>query len=350
MAQRVLMKGNEAIAEGAIRAGCDAYFGYPITPQTELLEYMSVNMPANGRVFVQAESEIAAINMVYGAAASGKRAMTSSSSPGISLKQEGISYLAGAQLPAVIVNVMRGGPGLGNIAAAQADYFQATKGGGHGDYHPLVLAPASVQEAMDLTALAFDLADKYRNPVMVLADGVIAQSMEPVELRQYQRLEVEKAYAADGCAGRAKRKLSSAELVPERLEEHDQALARKYETMIATEQRWAGSMLEGAKVVLVAYGTVGRVAQTTARLARAEGLAVGLFRPVTLFPFPSDKLDSLAGTTAAFLVSEMSHGQMVEDVRLVVNGRVPVHFYGRQGGIVPTPQELLERVKAVYPA
>ncbi|MDA8219434.1 MAG: 3-methyl-2-oxobutanoate dehydrogenase subunit VorB [Dehalococcoidales bacterium] len=350
MAQRVLMKGNEAIAEGAIRAGCDAYFGYPITPQTELLEYMSANMPANGRVFVQAESEVAAINMVYGAAASGKRAMTSSSSPGISLKQEGISYLAGAELPAVIVNVMRGGPGLGNIAAAQADYFQATKGGGHGGYHPLVLAPASVQEAMDLTALAFDLADKYRNPVMVLTDGVIAQSMEPVELRHYQRLEVEKAYVVDGCAGRAKRKVSSAELVPERLEKHDQALARKYETMVATEQRWAGSLLEGAKVVLVAYGTVGRVAQTTARLARAEGLAVGLLRPVTLFPFPSDKLDSLAGTTAAFLVSEMSQGQMVEDVRLIVNGRAPVHFYGRQGGIVPTPQELLERVKAIYPA
>ena len=239
MAQRVLMKGNEAIAEGAIRAGCDAYFGYPITPQTELLEYMSAHMPEHGRVFLQAESEVAAINMVYGAAASGKRAMTTSSSPGISLKQEGISYLAGAQLPAVIVNVMRGGPGLGNIAPAQADYFQATKGGGHGDYHPLVLAPASVQEAIDLTALAFDLADKYRNPVIVLADGIIAQSMEPVELREYPRSQIAKDYVVDGCAGRPKRKISSAELVPEKLERHDLFLQHKYEAMKAAEQRWA---------------------------------------------------------------------------------------------------------------
>ncbi len=350
MPKRVLMKGNEAIAEGAIRAGCDAYFGYPITPQTELLEYMSVHMPAHGRVFVQAESEIAAINMVYGAAATGKRAMTSSSGPGISLKQEGISYLAGAELPAVIVNVMRGGPGLGNIAPAQADYFQATRGGGHGGYRTIVLAPASVQEAMDLTALAFDLADKYRTPVLVVADGIIAQAMEPVELHDYQPQTVSKDFALTGCAGRPKRKISSAELVPERLEAHDIHLNAKFDAIRAAEQRWVGHLLDGAQVVLVAYGTVGRVAHTAARLARAAGLAVGVFRPVTLFPFPVEGLDALCAMTKAFLVSEMSPGQMVEDVRLVVGGRSPVHFFARQGGIVPTPQELLERIKAIYPA
>ncbi len=350
MPKRVLMKGNEAIAEGAIRAGCDAYFGYPITPQTELLEYMSVHMPEHGRVFLQAESEIAAINMVYGAAATGKRAMTSSSGPGISLKQEGISYLAGAELPAVIVNVMRGGPGLGNIAPAQADYFQATRGGGHGGYRTIVLAPASVQEAMDLTALAFDLADKYRGPVLVLADGVIAQAMEPVEMHDYQPQLVAKDFALTGCVGRAKRKVSSAELVPERLERHDIHLNAKYDAIRAAEQRWVGNLLEEAQVVLVAYGTVGRVAHTTARLARAAGLAVGLFRPVTLFPFPVDGLDALCATSKAFLVAEMSPGQMVEDVRLVAGGRAQVHFFARQGGIVPTPQELLEQVKAIYPA
>ncbi|MHB1005094.1 MAG: 3-methyl-2-oxobutanoate dehydrogenase subunit VorB [Chloroflexota bacterium] len=346
MAQRVLMKGNEAIAEGAIRAGCDAYFGYPITPQTELLEYMSQHMPDMGRAFVQAESEIAAINMVYGAAASGKRAMTSSSGPGISLKQEGISYLAGAELPAVIVNVMRGGPGLGNIAPAQSDYFQATKGGGHGDYHPIVLAPASVQEAMDLTALAFDLADKYRNPVMVLADGTIAQSMEPVELHEYDRLQVAKDYATDGADGRPKRKVSSAELVPERMVAHNRHLEAKYETIRRDEQRSATVRIEDAEYVIVAYGTVGRVAQTVIRQARAAGLKVGLFRPVTLFPFPTEALSALCPRTKRFLVAEMSSGQMVEDVRLVVNGRVPVDFFGLPGGIVPGPRELLEKIKA----
>lgn len=347
MVQRVLMKGNEAIAEGAIRAGCDAYFGYPITPQTELLEYMSVHMLEKGRAFVQAESEIAAINMVYGASATGKRAMTSSSSPGISLKQEGISYLAGAELPAVIVNVMRGGPGLGNIAPAQSDYFQATKGGGHGDYHAIVLAPASVQEAMDLTALAFDLADKYRTPAMVLADGIIAQSMEPVELRDYERPRVEKDFAVTGCRGRAKRKVSSTYLVPERLYEHNLALQAKYASIVRDEQRWTGTNLEDAECVVVAYGTVGRVAQTVARQARAVGLKVGVFRPVTLYPFPEQALSALADRVKAFLVAEMSYGQMVEDVRLAVNGRVPVHFSGIAGGLVPTPAEMLERVKVI---
>ena len=349
MAKRVLMKGNEAIGDGAIRAGCDAYFGYPITPQTELLEYMSRRMPELGRVFLQAESEIAAINMVYGAAASGKRAMTSSSSPGISLKQEGISYLAGAELPAVIVDVVRAGPGLGNIAPAQGDYFQIVKGGGHGDYRVIALAPASVQEAMDFTARAFDLADKYRNPVVVLADGVMAQSMEPVELRDYERVEYDKPYALTGCAGRPKRRISSAELVPERLERHVLHLRAKYDEIRRAEQRFVGTMLDDAKLVIVAYGTVARVAFTTARLARAEGLAVGLFRPQTLFPFPEQALGGLCGRAQAFLAAEMSTGQMVEDVRLVVNGRAPVHFLGRFGGMVPSPQEILAKVKEIYP-
>jgi 2-oxoglutarate/2-oxoacid ferredoxin oxidoreductase subunit alpha len=349
MPKRVLMKGNEAIGEGAIRAGCDAYFGYPITPQTELLEYMSRRMPELGRVFLQAESEIAAINMVYGAAASGKRAMTSSSSPGISLKQEGISYLAGAELPAVIVDVVRAGPGLGNIAAAQGDYFQLTKGGGHGDYHVIALAPASVQEAMDLTAQAFDLADRYRNPVVVAADGVIAQSMEPVELRDYPTVEWDKPYALTGCAGRQKRKVSSAELVPEQLERHVRHLEAKYQEIRRTEQRSVGVLLDDAKLVIVAYGTVARVALSAARQARALGLAVGLFRPVTLFPFPVRALEALCGQPRTFLSAEMSTGQMVEDVRLVVNGRAPVHFFGRVGGMVPSPQELLAKVREVYP-
>jgi 2-oxoglutarate/2-oxoacid ferredoxin oxidoreductase subunit alpha len=348
VAKRVLMKGNEAIAEGAIRAGCEAYFGYPITPQTELLEYMSRRMPELGRVFLQAESEIAAINMVYGAAASGKRAMTSSSSPGVSLKQEGLSYLAGAELPAVLVDVMRGGPGLGSIAAAQGDYFQIVKGGGHGDYHLIVLAPASVQEAMDLTALAFDLADRYRNPAVVLADGVMAQMMEPVELKEYPRHTYDKPYALTGAAGRPKRKISSANLVPESLELQVQHLQAKYDEARAQEQRWTGAFLEDARLVLVAYGTVGRVAFTTARLARAEGLKVGLLRPISLFPFPTDVLDALSEQAQTFLVAEMSTGQMVEDVRLVVNGRAPVYFHGRQGGMVPSPQELLARVREIY--
>jgi 2-oxoglutarate/2-oxoacid ferredoxin oxidoreductase subunit alpha len=348
MAQRVLMKGNEAIAEGAIRAGCDAYFGYPITPQTELLEYMSKHMPEQGRAFVQAESEVAAINMVYGAAATGKRAMTASSSPGISLKQEGISYLAGAELPAVIVNVSRGGPGLGNIAPSQADYFQATKGGGHGDYHLIVLAPASVQEAMDLTALAFELADKYRNPALVLVDGIIAQAMEPVEPRNYERQPYAKDYAVNGAAGRPKRKISSAELLAERLEQHNYDLERKYAEVSANERRWAGSNLEGADVVIVGYGTVARIADTAARMARAEGMMVGVFRPISLYPFPTPEIAGLRDKVKSFLVVEMSLGQMVEDVRLAVEGHAPIHFLGRPGGVVPTPQEILSRIKEIY--
>ncbi len=347
---RVLMEGNEAFGEGAIRAGCDAYFGYPITPQTELLEYMARRMPALGRAFVQAESEVAAINMVLGAAASGARAMTSSSSPGISLKQEGISYLAGNELPAVIVNVMRGGPGLGNVAPAQGDYFQATKGGGHGVYHPIVLAPASVQEAMDLTALAFDLADRYRTPVMVLADGVIGQTVEPVVLKEYPRpadLPL-KDWALGGSAGRKKRIIQSIGLEPEVLEPRNQRLLQKYAVIREREVRWAGSYLEDADLAVIAFGTPARVGLSAARAARAAGLSVGLFRPITLFPFPEREIADLAGRVKGILVVELNQGQMLEDVQRVVAGRVPVHFAGRLGGFVVTPDEVLAALKQLW--
>lgn len=347
---RVLMEGNEALAEGAIRAGCDAYFGYPITPQTELLEYMARRMPALGRAFVQAESEIAAINMVLGAASVGARAMTSSSSPGISLKQEGISYLAGDELPAVIVNVMRGGPGLGNVAPAQGDYFQATKGGGHGVYHPIVLAPASVQEAMDLTALAFDLADRYRTPVMVLADGVIGQTVEPVVLREYERPRdlPPKDWALGESTGRQKRIVESIGLEPETLEPRNQWLARKYELIKEREVRWTGSYLEDAELAVVAFGTPARVGLSAARAARAAGIAAGVFRPITLFPFPEREIAELARRVKGLLVVELNQGQMVEDVQRAVAGRVPVRFVGRLGGFVVTPDEVLAALKQLW--
>lgn len=344
------MEGNEAIGEGAIRAGCDAYFGYPITPQTELLEYMARRMPALGRVFVQAESEVAAINMVLGAAATGARAMTSSSSPGISLKQEGISYLAGNELPAVIVNVMRGGPGLGNVAPAQGDYFQATKGGGHGVYHPIVLAPASVQEAMDLTALAFDLADRYRNPVMVLADGVIGQTVEPVELHDYQMPSdlPAKDWALGSSAGRRRRILQSIGLEPEVLEPRNQRLVRKYEAIEEREVRWAGAYLEDAQLAVVAFGTPARVGLSAVRAARSAGIPAGLFRPITLFPFPGREIAALASRVRGLLVVELNQGQMVEDVQRVVAGRVPVGFVGRLGGFVVTPEEVVSALRELW--
>ena len=348
MSDRILMKGNEAFAEGAIRAGCDAYFGYPITPQTELLEYMARRMPELGRVFIQAESEIAAINMVIGAAASGARAMTSSSSPGISLKQEGISYLAGCELPAVIVNVMRGGPGLGNVAPAQGDYFQATKGGGHGIYHPIVLAPASAQEAMDLTALAFDLADRYRTPVMVLADGVVGQTMEPVVLRDYERAAdlPPKDWKAGYNAGREKNIILSIGLEPEVLEARNIALVEKYAVIRAREVRWKGHYLEDAKLGVIAFGTSARVALTAVRMARAEGLAAGLLRPITLFPLPEHEIADLAGRVDGLVVVEMNQGQMVEDVERVAAGKAEVRFVGRLGGMVPSPEEVLTALRS----
>lgn len=350
MKDRILMKGNEAIGEGAIRAGCQAYFGYPITPQTELLEYMSRKMPELGRVFVQAESEIAAINMCFGAAASGARVMTSSSSPGISLKQEGISYLAGAQLPCVIVNVMRGGPGLGNVAPAQADYFQATKGGGHGDYRLLVLAPNSVQEAMDLTSLAFDLADKYRNPVMVLADGLIGQIMEPVELRNWKPQQYDKPWALTGAKGREKNVIKSIHLAPDALAAHNQELQAKYARMRADEVRFTQMQTDDAEVLLVAYGTASRVCQSVVKMARAEGLRVGLLRPISLYPFPYEPIHEVARRAKVAIAVEFSSGQMVEDVRLAVNGLVPVHLVNRMGGIGLPPEDVLEVVKGLAEA
>lgn len=338
------MKGNEAIAEGAIRGGCDAYFGYPITPQSEVLEYMSRRMPELGRVFIQAESEVAAINMVLGAACAGFRAMTSSSGPGISLKQEGISYICGCQLPAVIVNVMRCGPGLGGVLLSQSDYSQATKGGGHGDYHLLVLAPSSVQEAMDLTALAFNLADKYRNPVMVLTDATIGQIMEPVELRDYDIVRPPKPWALTGAKGRPKNLVKSLHLDPERLEAHNRELGRKYAAMATNEMRWAEYLLDDAEIIVVAYGTPSRVATSAIKQARQQGIKVGLFRPITLYPFPYEPLAKLADRAKAVLVVELSMGQMMEDVKLAVCGRAPVELYNRVGGMVMAPPEVLEAI------
>lgn len=343
MAERVLMTGNDAVGEGAIRAGCDAYFGYPITPQNELTAYMAAHMPAHGRVFLQAESELAAINMVFGVAAAGRRAMTSSSSPGISLKMEGISYLAGAELPAVVVNVQRGGPGLGNIAPSQADYFQATKGGGHGDYRLIVLAPQSVQEMHDLTALAFELADQYRNPVMVLADGRLGQMMEPVHLREAPPPPVPpKPWALTGAAGRPPNVIRSLLLAEGALERHNQRLQDKYRRMAVNEVRYEEYAAEDCAVLAVAYGTCARIVKGALLRARERGLRVGLLRPITLWPFPSAAIRQRLATAHAVLVVEMSAGQMLEDVELAVAGQVPVRFHGRMGGGVPEEDDILQ--------
>jgi 2-oxoglutarate ferredoxin oxidoreductase subunit alpha len=347
MAERVLLRGNEVIAEAAIRAGCTCYFAYPITPQAELLEHMARHMPRLGRTFIQAESEIAAISMVYGAAACGARTMTSSSSPGISLKQEGISYLAGSNLPAVIVNVVRGGPGLGNIAPSQCDYFQATKGGGHGDYHIIVLAPATVPEAGTLTMLAFDLADRYRIPVMILADGMLGQMMEPVELPEPIDADAlpTKDWAATGAKGRAPNIILSFDLDPERLKEMNLALQEKYRDITAKEIRYEETSTDDADLVIAAYGTVARIAKSVMRMAREEGIKVGLFRPITLWPFPYDALRTLSERVETVLTVEMSAGQMWEDVRLAVGERAQTPFYGELGGVVPTPRAILNEVR-----
>jgi len=342
-----LMKGNEALAEAAILAGCRYYFGYPITPQNEVPAYLAKRLPEVGGVFLQSESELAAINMLFGAAAAGVRAMTSSSSPGISLKQEGISYLAGAELPGVIVNIMRGGPGLGNISPSQADYFQATKGGGHGDYRLLVLAPASVQEMADLTILAFELADKYRNPVMVLADGLLGQMLEPVVFKSSQSPPPPKPWALTGCAGRKPNVIKSLYLGDGRLEEHNRKLQRKYQRM-QQEVRFEAVGLEDARLVLVAFGIAARIAKSVMLEARKEGLRVGLLRPVTLFPFPGKIIRRLAEQGKAFLDLELNTGQMLEDVKLAVEGRAPVAFYGRYGGEVFTTEELLHQIEKCY--
>lgn len=347
MGERLLLRGNEVIAEAAIRAGCQCYFAYPITPQAELLEHMAKHMPRLGRTFIQAESEIAAINMVYGAACVGVRTMTSSSSPGISLKQEGISYLAGSDLPAVIVNVMRGGPGLGDIAPAQADYSQATKGGGHGDYHTIVLAPSTVPEAGELTMLAFDLADRYRTPVMLLADGMLGQMMEPVELLEPVDVTVlpEKPWATTGAKNRAPNVIRSFDLDPEILRQMNRALQERYREIEAKEVRYEETATEDADIVIAAYGTVARIVRSVVRMARADGIKLGLFRPITLWPFPYQPLRELSKRVQTVLTVEMSAGQMWEDVRLAVCERAKTPFYGELGGVVPTPRSILNEVK-----
>jgi 2-oxoglutarate ferredoxin oxidoreductase subunit alpha len=341
------LRGNEAIAESAIRAGCQCYFAYPITPQGELVEHMARNMPRLGRTFIQAESEVAAINMVYGAAAAGVRTMTSSSSPGISLKQEGISYLAGANLPAVIVNVVRGGPGLGNIAPSQCDYFQAVKGGGHGDYHMIVLGPSTVPEAGELTMLAFDLADRYRTPVMILADGLLGQMMEPVELPAPIDMASlpAKEWAATGARGREPNIILSFDLSPDNLRKMNLALQAKYAEIRKNEVRYEETETEDADIVIAAYGSTARIAKTVVRMARAEGIRLGLFRPITLWPYPYVPLRALADRVDTVLTVEMSAGQMWEDVRLAVAERANTPFYGEMGGIVPTPRGILTEVR-----
>ncbi len=341
------MKGNEAIAEAAIQAGCRFYAGYPITPQNEIPEYMARRMPEVGGVFIQAESEIAAINMVFGAAATGIRAMTSSSSPGISLKQEGISFLAGAELPAVIVNIQRGGPGLGNISGSQADYFQAVKGGGHGDYRMLVYAPYNLQELWELTLLAFDKAQEYRNPVMILGDGVIGQIMEPFYQKTHRSQDFKKDWVLDGCKGRTPRVIKSLYMGEGELEKVNNILQRKYQKMKDKEEKFESYYIDDAEIILVAFGTSARVAFSTVRNLRREGFKVGLFRPISLFPFPQRELSMLAGSNRLFITVEMNAGQMVEDVRLAVNGRSKVLFYGRPGGVLFAPEDLYEKIKII---
>ncbi len=346
---REMLKGNEAIAEAAVRAGLEAYFGYPITPQTELLEHLSVRMVELGRVFLQAESEVAAINMVYGAAVTGARVMTSSSSPGFSLMQEGLSYIAGSELPCVVVDIMRGGPGLGNILPSQGDYFQVTRSAGHGDFHPIVLAPASVQEAIDFTGLAFDLAEQYRHLVIIAADGQIGQMMEPAELPPMRPVNTTRpAWALTGAKGRRKNIISSIFLKGEEMEAYNIMIQNKLALIREREQRWVEHYTDDALLLVVGYGTAGRIAYSAVEEARAAGMRVGLLRPQTLYPFPERRISELADDCEACLVVEMNAGQMLEDVRLAVGGQIPVGFFGRMGGIVPTPDEILEAIEESY--
>ena len=346
-----LLEGNVAFAEAAIRAGCQAYFGYPITPQTEALEHMARRMPSLGRVFLQAESEVAAINMVYGAACAGVRVMSSSSSPGVSLMMEGLSYIAGSEVPAVLVDVMRGGPGLGNIAPSQGDYNQIVKGGGHGDYRPIVLAPATVQELIDLTCLAFDLADKYRCIVIVLTDGNLGQMMEPAELppmRPVRPMDERPGWALTGADRRQPNIITSIYIDPNIEEAFNRKLMAKQAVIEANEIRFREFMLEDADLAVVAFGTAGRIAQSAVRAAREAGIRVGLLRPVSLYPYPYSRVAELAEQVAGILVVEMNGGQMVEDVRLAVQGSVPVEFYGRMGGVTPLPDEIFEAIGKLH--
>ena len=346
---KVLMKGNEAVAEAAVRGGCRAFFGYPITPQNEIPEYLSRRLPEVGGCFIQAESEVSAINMVYGAAAAGARAMTSSSSPGISLKQEGISYICGAELPCVIVNMVRGGPGLGGIQPAQSDYFQTVKGGGHGDYHMLVYAPNTVQEAVNIMYDAFDKADAYRMPVMILGDGMIGQIMEAVELPPIKDPAnfPKKDWATDGTGvGKDRRIVNSLYIEPDVLEEVNHRLFARYDELKKNETRYEEFMCDDAEIVLVAYGTVARIAKSAVSELRAKGIKAGLIRPITLYPFPSEAINVIAAKDCvkSFITTELSMGQMIEDVKLAVNGLKPVDFYGRTGGNVMTPEDLVNYV------
>lgn len=346
MAEKVLMKGNEALAAAAVAAGCRYFFGYPITPQTEIAAYMSKVMPKIGGTFLQAESEIAAINMVYGASAAGARVMTSSSSPGISLKGEGISYLAGADLPAVIINVQRGGPGLGGIQPSQSDYWQATRALGHGDFQLVVYAPCSVQEMADCVYDAFDIADKYRTPVMILADGMLGQMMEPVVLPPDKGELSPKPWATTGHHNeREHNVVNSLYLTAEKLEELNIERYKRYGVIKATEQRAECVLTEDAEIVVVAFGASARIARSAIVKAREEGIKAGLLRPITLWPYPTDAVEATIGTAKAYLTVEMNMGQMVDDVRLAVNGRAPVSFYGRTGGVIPTPEEVLEQIR-----
>ncbi len=351
MAEKILMKGNEAIAYGAIDCGCDGYFGYPITPQSEVMETLMKEQPweTTGMVVLQAESETSSINMVYGGACCGKKVMTSSSSPGISLMCEGISYIAGAELPCVLVNVMRGGPGLGTIQPSQGDYFQAVKGGGHGDYHAIVLAPASAQDMYDFVDLAFELAFKYRNPAIILGDGVIGQMMEKVELRPAKPRRTEEeirqlcdSWATIGNVGRPSHFITSLALDPAVQEAFNVKLQKKYAEIEENEVRYETYRTEDAEHLIVAFGCMSRIGESVVDLARENGIKLGLLRPITLFPFPKKPIDALVPQLKSILSLELNAGQMVEDIRLVVNGRIPVNFYGRQGGMIPDPEEILE--------
>lgn len=350
MTEKVLMKGNEAMAESAMRAGCRFFFGYPITPQTELAAYMSRKMPQIGGTYLQAESEIAAINMVYGAAAAGARAMTSSSSPGISLKTEGISYMAGSDLPGVIVNVQRGGPGLGSIQPSQSDYWQATRAAGHGDFFMPVLAPSTVQEMADSVYRAFDLADQYRTPVMVLADGMLGQMMEPVVLPEQRSLDSlpAKPWATTGHRhARPHNIVNSLYLTAEELEDLNIERFKRYELIKRTEQRAEYFLTDDAEIVVTAFGAAARIARSAVTAARAEGIKAGLLRPITLWPFPEDAIIGTLSTAKVYLSVEMNMGQMIDDVRLAVSGQAPVEFFGRTGGVIPTPAEVLDKIRAI---
>lgn len=349
--KRTLWKGNEALAEAAVRAGVEAFFGYPITPQTELLEYMAHRLPPLGRTFIQAESEIAAINMVYGAACAGARAMSSSSSPGISLMQEGLSYIAGSEVPAVVIDIMRGGPGLGNIQPSQSDYFQVTRSAGHGDYHPLVLAPSTIQEAIDLTYTSFDLAFQYRHIVIIAADGTLGQMMEPVLMPPMRELPAQRPpWALGEATPHEPRVITSLHLSAEHLEAHNIRLQAKLARIAATEIRYEAYDAEDAELLIVAFGTVARIAHTVVRHARAEGQRIGLFRPISLWPFPARALAAHAANARAILVVEMNAGQMLEDVRIALGDKLPVEFMGRMGGVIPFPDEILDEVRRLTAA